>query len=296
MSSKTSRVIHNYTKNFFLSPPLDSQMSSDLIKNKLKDNKPLMIARFGSVEIKGVIYAMLPLLLKKIFRKRVFSTMNLNAGFFPVNDLSLMKFSELMRRDMKEVDILGSWRIEEIFFSRSINNSKRVKLDSLEPYLQSNPWSEALRDKKILVVHPFNKTIEEQYKVNRINLFKNKHVLPHFKSLATIKAVQTIAGSKSEFKDWFEALNHMKKEISKTNFDVAILGCGAYGFPLAAHIKRMGKMAVHMGGATQMLFGIKGKRWEENSKFDEIINDFFIYPSNEDKPKNANKVEGGCYW
>ena len=27
------------------------------------------------------------------------------------------------------------------------------------------------------------------------------------------------------------------------------LGCGAYGFPLAAHVKRMGKKAIHMGGS-----------------------------------------------
>ena len=127
-------------------------------------------------------------------------------------------------------------------------------------------------------------------------MFDDKRVLPQFKSLETIKAVQTIAGNDSQFSDWFGALDFMKAEIDKKDFDIAIIGCGAYGFPLAAHVKRMGKKAIHLGGPTQMLFGIKGKRWIENDKFGTIINDYFVLPSDEDKIMNAAKVEKGCYW
>ena len=108
--------------------------------------------------------------------------------------------------------------------------------------------------------------------------------------------MQTLAGNKVQFKNWFEALAFMKKQIDTKDFDIAIIGAGAYGFPLAAHIKRIGKKAVHLGGATQMLFGIKGKRWVDNPKFKHIINEHFVYPSENDKINNANKVEGGCYW
>ena len=51
-----------------------------------------------------------------------------------------------------------------------------------------------------------------------------------------------------------------------------------------------------MGGPTQMLFGIKGKRWIESEKFETIINSYFVIPTNQDIPKDSNKVEGGCYW
>ena len=127
-------------------------------------------------------------------------------------------------------------------------------------------------------------------------MFKNPNVLPAFKSLQTIKAVQTIAGQKSEFVDWFSALDYMKAEIDKRDFDIAIIGCGAYGFPLAAHVKRIGKKAIHLGGPTQLLFGIKGKRWIDNPNFNNIINEHFVFPNDSDKVKNANKVEGACYW
>ena len=87
---------------------------------------------------------------------------------------------------------------------------------------------------------------------------------------------------------------------NKIDFDIAIIGCGAYGFPLAAKLKQAGKQAVHLGGATQLMFGIKGKRWEEDYNGYEYIrkwfNDAWVYPSEQDKPQNADTVEGGCYW
>ena len=115
-------------------------------------------------------------------------------------------------------------------------------------FSQQHPWTYSLKGKKILVVHPFSETIESQYKNKKKKLFKNSEVLPEFASLQTIKAVQSIAGNPVGFDTWFDALDWMKSEIDKKDFDIALLGCGAYALPLAAHIKRMGKKVVHMGG------------------------------------------------
>lgn len=98
-------------------------------------------------------------------------------------------------------------------------------------------------------------------------MFDNPDILPEFE-LKTLKAVQTLAGEKEDrFKTWFEALNYMYTEAMKIDFDIAIIGCGAYGMPLASMLKEAGKKAIHMGGVTQILFGIKGKRWEEEPAF-----------------------------
>jgi hypothetical protein len=99
----------------------------------------------------------------------------------------------------------------------------------------------------------------------------------------------------------------MKAEIDKQDYDVCLIGCGAYGFHLAAHIKRSGKKAVHLGGSLQLLFGIKGKRWEDPNygvkewgipfgSYSELINRDWVRPGDVYKPKNADKVEGACYW
>lgn len=261
----------------------------------MSGSSPVMVARFGSIEIKGVLYGKYPYLFWPI-KNIIFKKLKRNAGFFSCNSKEIKRFSKMMIEDMQLVDVLGSWRKEEKFFLKYLKKATKIPLRNIEPYFSENPWTTALKGKKVLVIHPFNKTIEKQYFNNRENLFSNKSVLPVFKSLETIKAVQSIAGEKTNFNSWFDALDFMKSEIDKKDFDIAIIGCGAYGFPLAAHVKRKGKKAVHLGGATQILFGVKGKRWEENSNFINIINSYFISPSHDDVPQNAEAVEGGCYW
>ena len=109
-----------------------------------------------------------------------------------------------------------------------------------DKYLQglcSNFASSAkvLKGKRVLVVHPFVESIKYQYEYNREQLFTNPDVLPEFKELILIKAVQTQANAKDpRFNDWFEALQYMKDEIDKHEYDIALIGCGAYGTCLAA--------------------------------------------------------------
>jgi hypothetical protein len=277
-------------------PQFIGKAAATLLRESLQSPHPLMVARFGANEIKATLFPNAPLLLQPLWQNKILSVMSNNAGFFPANKNSIQRFSELMIEDMKLLDILGSWRIEERLLLKSFPVAKRVALNSLEPYLSEDPWSEALSGLKILVIHPFNSTIERQYHEKRALLFTDQRVLPEFKSLETIKAVQTVAGQKSEFSDWFEALNSMKDAIDAKDYDVAIIGCGAYGFPLAAHVKRMGRKAIHMGGATQVLFGIKGKRWDNHPLISPFYNEHWVRPAPEDVPSWANKVEGGCYW
>ena len=126
-------------------------------------------------------------------------------------------------------------------------------------------------------------------------LFTNQHILPNFE-LDVIKAVQSIAGEKNPFENWFQALEFMKNKISKKDFDIALIGCGAYGFPLAAYVKEIGKQAIHMGGGLQILFGIKGKRWDNHPIIGKFYNEHWIRPRAEDKPAKSYLVEDDCYW
>ena len=268
--------------------------NQSFLYNKVLSGKPAMIARFGATEIKAVLYPRFPSLLKFFLKKRIFRRMFTLSGFFPSNEENIVKFSKMMIDDIKLVDVLVSWRIEEIFFKKELKNANKVKLQSLEPYFHENPWSKALEDKKILVIHPFAESISEQYKKKDF-LFANQYILPNFK-LDVIKAVQSMSGEKNPFKNWFQALEFMKNLILKKDFDIALIGCGAYGFPLAAHVKRIGKQAIHLGGSLQILFGIKGKRWDNNPVISKLYNEYWIRPRVEDKPSKAHLVEDACYW
>jgi hypothetical protein len=73
----------------------------------------------------------------------------------------------------------------------------------------------------------------------------------------------------------------MMAAISEHDFDIALLACGAFGHPLCAHIKSIGRKAVYMGGELHLLFGIYGARWVGNP----IINEHWIRPLKEDLPK-----------
>ena len=264
------------------------------IYETILSGKPFMAARFGATEIKAVLYPRLPKLLKFFFKKRIFSRMFTLSGFFPSNEENIIKFSEMMINNTKLIDILGSWRMEEFFLKKELKNVTIVKLNYLEPYLNDPPWSKALENKKILVIHPFAESIREQYKKKDF-LFNNKYILPDFK-LDVIKAVQSLSGEKNPFENWFQALEFMKNKISKKDFDIALIGCGAYGFPLAAYVKEIGKQAIHMGGGLQILFGIKGKRWDNHPIIGKFYNEHWIRPRAEDKPAKSYLVEDDCYW
>ena len=101
------------------------------------------------------------------------------------------------------------------------------------------------------------------------------------------------------YANWFEALDYTCSQIQKLDFDIALIGAGAYGFFLGRFCKQMGKQAIHMGGALQLLFGIKGLRWEKQypPEFGQsLFNEHWVYPAQNECPAGAEKIENGCYW
>lgn len=276
--------------------PLSGDAADTAMWATLSGGKPAMIARFGSTEMKAVLYPLLPRWMRQPVKHRVLHTMRVYSGFFSASEAAICRFSDLMLADMEYLDVLGSWRVEERFLCHRFKAATLVDLASLEPYLSSMPWSALLANKRVLVVHPFVSTIRRQYDEKREQLFADSRVLPAFGSLDLVAAVQTIAGNESRFSDWFDALESMKDEVAAKQFDVAIIGCGAYGFPLAAHVKRLGKQAVHLGGATQILFGIRGNRWDKHPVISSLYNEHWVRPDVTEKPSGAEKVEGACYW
>lgn len=298
----------------------DRDKSNKEILNLLSDEAPCMISRFGTTEI-GIISNYLMVHKKKnILSKCIeyikgntglpwwdvlfLSTMRTYSGIFPETIDTLEKFSERYLKDIPEIDLLGSFNYTERYMPlrKDVIN---VHLECLYPFWSKTPWTLALKGKKVLVIHPFSHTIQMQYDQRRL-LFDNPDILPDYK-LITYQAVQSAGGNEVPFKNWFEALSWMEHEISKIDFDICLLGCGAYGLPLAAFIKRMGKKAVHIGGGLQLLFGIKGNRWDNNAyhwkdlpqlntNYSSLYNQYWTRASQDETPKKAKNVEGACYW
>ena len=287
---------------------MNIEYGNKLVREALLGEEPVMIARMGTTEC-GTVLNYLGVREGKRnpwnyirwkqqawwwngTAKRYMQT---GAGFFPTTDANLVKFCELMLADLQLTDILVTLTYAEEYLKDYFVQAKRITLPSMEPYFSINPWTHALKGKRVIVVHPMVDTFKKQYKI--IDKIWPDGMMPDFE-LLTVKAVQSLAGEPTGFKDWFEALDWMKYEIGKAEFDIAIIGCGAYGFPLAAYVKRLGKKAIHMAGATQLLFGVRGRRWgkDPNQPFTNFMNEYWVRPDDSEKPINAIMVEGACYW
>ena len=306
--------------------------AATFVKERIESGEPFMASRFGFFEL--AVMRMYEFGKKKKYQTVMDNVYNC-AGFFP-NDTDLgYQFNEVMKDSIKVCDLLGLSHelCENYFMNRFMDKDAKAAKDFSVYNIceMDNSWTTALKGKKVLVVTPFTETVESQYK-NRDKLFINRDAfggkeatkdesyldsskasdiandasyrLPKFE-LITYKSLLTVGDLRDDrFETWFDALDFMTEEILKLDFDIALLGCGAYGMALAGRIKKAGKQAIHMGGTTQLVFGIMGRRWD-GSRFGGIdhmdpkvarfYNKYWTYPL-EGKPDEANKVEYGPYW
>lgn len=264
-------------------------------------NKPYMAGRLGTSECRTLVRYCERVGGGRRYNDKNYSEMSINAGFFPICEEMLDKWAALEIESCNSIDMFGVMNTKgEGFIVEQFLQDSALLMPANGIASASQGWTGCLKNKKVLVIHPMVETIVEQYKKRKYifneNNSGNGYSLPEFE-LYTIKAVQTQADEEdNRFKDWFEALDYMTKEVEKIDFDVALIGCGAYGFSLAARIKKMGKVAIHMGGCLQTLFGIKGTRWDINTSTNKEYNEYWVYPSEKERPKGFEKVENGCYW
>lgn len=105
----------------------------------------------------------------------------------------------------------------------------------------------------------------------------------------------TQVGERTEgYNNFFDVLEKMLNDIRKIEFDVALIGAGAYCFLFGAEIKRMGKIAIETCGNTPLFFGVYSER-NLRQGCEEYMTDARIRPM-ETPPKRYKEVEGGCYW
>ncbi len=313
------KVYGTWLRRFSDFAPLPSDYVGEecnhVIYNMLTSPDPCMITRFGGVELFGILrtYArdqkksnlgqFFKMCLGKSapfwWENAARGALAWDAGFFPPTDENIERFGRLVLEDSRQIDLVGASQCGEKMLKKVyFPEAKAVWLEDLEPFFSQNPWTLALSGRKVLIVHPFDQTIQSQYQKSRIkSIHHDARLLPDF-DLKVYRTVQSIGGNKPpEFETWFDALDKMCTDISKIDFDIAIIGAGAYGMSLAAFIKRnLRKKAFHLGGATQLLFGIKGRRYDQRPIYSEsLYTEDWVYAT--ERPDNYRAVEDkGPYW
>ena len=276
-----------------LEPQLSAYLTAQLISAAIVGKRPCLASRLGFTEARCLSQ---PDALQEPSRF-VMDLIWKHSGVFPPEKADFQKFGRRYLEALSVVDLLGLIRnpAEKKLVDNHASTVYTCALGDLEPFLHPYPWSKHLAGLKVVVVHPFVESIRQQYEQRRSSLFFNPDVLPEF-SLRVVKAPQSLAGNTDGYRSWTDACEHLIEEVLSQEFDVAILGCGAYGMPVGAHVKKIGKVAIHMGGATQLLFGVSGKRWRDQPAFRAIMTDAWRPPLEIERPPGWETIEDGCYW
>lgn len=163
----------------FSKPIITNQEANDAIRTLIDSGKPFMVSRFGATELSCVMNYLAFTKASKSFtdkfimqvkqgrngfwkgwsgevRERIASL----SGVFPTTDTVLTQFTQLMLAQIKEIDMLGIWNLEgeDELHRKYFSNATLIPLESIEPYYHQHPWSESLKGKKVLVIHP-SKTV-----------------------------------------------------------------------------------------------------------------------------------------
>jgi len=280
-------------KTNWLKKNINSTMLSFGVANAINEKKPFLVSRLGWFEGYSLGFVQNHGKLSHELREKLWNT----PGIFPPTDSEHKIFCSEYTSSMQLIDVLGlmEFPYESSVIQAYAPRALLCDLKDLEPYYHSNPWSQHLKGLNVLVIHPFVDSIRIQYDINREKIFVDRNVLPEF-NLITFKPPQTLCGNTDGYQSWKDALDNTKKRILEIDYDIAIVGCGAYGLPLGGFIKQQGKVCIHLGGATQTLFGIAGGRWINNTPMSLYINAYWTRPYDKERPQKWEEAENGCYW
>ena len=272
------------------------------IKEIIQQNKPFFIGRVAGCELKVAYCYKMGNLLDIVDEIKELEN---NAGIYTKDRQSLAEYARRLVESYDNCTVIAEWEQDGKVFAHTGSSQEfitkrtptipKINALSLEPYYFKDSWMPALKGKKILIVHPFSKTIQKQ--------------VPNFKKIFPdcawfedcefqfIQPPLTLAGNHKN-KDWQEHLNPFLESLKETSdFDIALIAAGGYGMLISDYIfKDMNKSVMYIGGALQIFFGVIGKRWFDNKDILKLVNDDWVRPDKNDKPDNFLVVEKGCYW
>ena len=272
------------------------------IEKALSENTGLLVGRFGTIEFETVWYHS----MSGSIKKDNLPVLERNAGVFG-DVASIARWCSEYAAAFAESDILATgWYApikvrEQEMLKRVKFSGQQCVLRALEPYYWpvEERWSRVLDGQKICVVSSFTDTIRGQL-AKGCAIWGKEAVWPaaewsfvktgYAPSLALGRA-----GWECDAESWESCVDYVVAEVLKNGARVVIIGCGGLGMVIASRLKAAGKICIVMGGATQVLFGIKGRRWEGH-QISGFWNSEWVGPSASETPAGASEVERGCYW
>lgn len=278
------------------------EQDNQFIKKAIESGKPFFIGRIAGIELK-IAYSIQH--RRPIDMINEIEELENNAGIHIKDIQSLYTYADALLTSYDHCTAIAEWETTGAVFAITGDGQKlitdrtphipKIMAQSLEPYYVRDSWMPALRGKRILIIHPFATSIQQQLP-HLSNIFPDRVWFPEctFRCLAP---PLTLAKN-HQHKDWNVHLNEFLDTLSKEKeADVALVAAGGYGMLISDYLyTKMNISVLYIGGALQLFFGIIGKRWFTNKDIHHLMNDDWIRPNPADKPANFIKVEKGCYW
>lgn len=271
----------------------------DTIQNALNNDHGALIGRNGTIELEQMIN----------ITSNKLHILEKNAGIYPIAIHRIFyRWQEDSIKATQSADVLATgWyeplkEAEELALERWNVKAKQVPLRSLEPYyVDKDQWTHLLSGHKVAVVTSFAKSASQQ--VSKLHdIWGSKNLFPADIDWTWIQTGHpaSVARGRNEWPShihsWAAAADYVVAEVMNSGARFALIGCGGLGMPIAKMLKDRGIITIVLGGAIQVLFGIKGNRWRTHEVISGFWNDAWIWPSESETPAGADMVEGGCYW
>ena len=294
----------------------DNTRIFEYIQSKINSEQKFIIPRVCGIENNFAVFGNMcrnndnkPTYEIQQYFQKVLPAMKNNAGIKISTINSILKYSDMYIKAFDNCEMFAGWEVHGDYINhisqsydyitKKYNNTKKIVWAfnyDIFHYIYSNPWTLALKGKRILIISPFEESIKEKIpireKIYGIDLFPDC-------TITTIKPPQTQAGEDSQEFDIELTLFMRKLDLIVDTYDIALVSAGGYGNLICNYIyESTDKSAIYVGGVLQMYFGILGNRWlkERPDVVRLFLNENWSRPKSSEKPKNCENVEGGCYW
>jgi len=168
------------------------------------------------------------------------------------------------------------------------------------------PWTQYLKDKKVIVLSSHANSIKHQWKNIDSIWGKNREKIAPFELVDVIRTPYHPAIDDRQYANchnFMDLVEITKRRIDQYDYDVLLTGITTQSPFYAQHAKEMGKIGIQTGATIQIFFGVVGKRWLGNTLYApwrSMFNENWIFPLDSDKPQKKQQIDNlefaFAYW
>ena len=281
------------------------------IQEALQKKEGLLIGRNGTIELETLLFRLYGSAPNQPYPTQITRRLDLHAGIWPSTKECVDKWVFAMVESIRLSDVLvAGWyeplkQAEERLLSKTNTLAPRIPLRSLEPYYVApeKRWTALLAGQRVAIVSSFTESIQEQLDQRELIWpVATESLLPFNVEWVFVRTGYSPSLTKdtakwpADISSWDVAVTSVVKQVVESKASIALIGCGGLGMVIGAELKKRGIIAIVLGGAIQVLFGIKGMRWQNHSVISNFWNEAWKWPKVSETPSGASLIEGSCYW